>query len=191
MIMVPQVPFVSLPADIPLLFTLMTAPGIVIVILFCVMAVCMIATSFITIIIYVICNYVFWLCFDRYKRDIDQLGRVSPQSRMIITRQDNVLCGEAFRKQVVEKMLPPLVFGSKEMLFSCGDCSICLDDYKDGDFCRVFPVCNHIFTMLNEIASSVGFIGIRSGERVGLIKDNFVEEDVMEFGYVKTATFKV
>ncbi|KAK1583138.1 hypothetical protein Q3G72_021279 [Acer saccharum] len=98
--MVPQVPFVSLPADIPLLFPLMTALGIVIVILFCVMAVCMIATSFITIIIYVICNYVFWLCFDRYKRDVDQLGRVSPQSQMIITRRDNVFGGEAFRKQL-------------------------------------------------------------------------------------------
>ncbi|KAK3198975.1 hypothetical protein Dsin_022390 [Dipteronia sinensis] len=144
--MVPQVPFVSLPADIPLLFTLMTALGIVIVILFSVMAVCMIATSFITIIIYVICNYVFWPCFDRYERDIDQLGRVSTHSRMnIITRRDNVFGGEAFRKQVVENMLPPLVFRSKESLFSCGDCSICLDDYKDGDFCRVFPVCNHMF----------------------------------------------
>ncbi|KAI9186578.1 hypothetical protein LWI28_018741 [Acer negundo] len=144
MIMVPQVPFVSLPADIPLLFTLMTALCIVIVILFCVKAVCMIAISFITIIIYVICNYVFWLCFDRYERDIDQLGRVTPQSRMIITRRDNVFGGEAFRKQV-EKMSPPLVFRSKKTLFSFRDCSICLDDYKEGDFCRVFPFCNHMF----------------------------------------------
>ncbi|KAK2639072.1 hypothetical protein Ddye_026867 [Dipteronia dyeriana] len=138
--MVPQLPFVSPPADIPLLFTLMTALGLVIVILFCVMAICMIATSFITIIIYVICNYVFWPWFDRYERDIEQLGRVSPQSRMmIITNRDNVFGGEAFRNQVVEKMLPPLVFRSKETLFSCGDCSICLDDYKDGDLCIIYP----------------------------------------------------
>ncbi|KAH7544145.1 hypothetical protein ACOSQ2_031104 [Xanthoceras sorbifolium] len=147
--MVPQITFVSLPPDVPLLFTFMTALGIMIVVLFCVMAVCMIATSFVTIIIYLICNYIYWPCFERCERgDIDhQLGRVliSQQSR-VINHQAIVPNNKALRQQALEKLLPPLVFGSnKETLMSCGDCSICLDDYNDGDLCKLFPVCNHMF----------------------------------------------
>ncbi|KAK0601252.1 hypothetical protein LWI29_022470 [Acer saccharum] len=156
--------------DVPLLFAFITALGIMIVIMFCVMAVCVLATSFITLIIYVICDCLCWPCFDRCERDIE-LGRVSHRARIIAYRamvpndhrnndqqeeedeEDEVDDGlpnnieerKALRQQALEKLLPQLVFGTKEMFSSDEDCSICLDDYIDGDFCRVFPACNHMF----------------------------------------------
>ncbi|KAL5736312.1 hypothetical protein ACOSP7_030772 [Xanthoceras sorbifolium] len=160
--MVPQT-FVALPQDVPLLFAFITALAIMIVIIFCIMAVCVIATSFITLIIYVICDCICWPCFERCERDIE-LGRVSHRAR-IITYQtiydrgdsnqamemydhglpNNIEERKALRQQALEKLLPPLIFGTKETLLSYEECSICLDDYKDGDLCRVFPACNHMF----------------------------------------------
>ncbi|KAI4333677.1 hypothetical protein L6164_018455 [Bauhinia variegata] len=43
--------------------------------------------------------------------------------------------------------LPPLVnYGSHdEVVKNFGDCAICLEDFKVGEFCQVFPECKHIF----------------------------------------------
>ncbi|KAK7244306.1 hypothetical protein RIF29_39126 [Crotalaria pallida] len=45
------------------------------------------------------------------------------------------------------KKLPPLVNYGKhhELIRSCVDCAICLENFEVGQFCQVFPVCNHIF----------------------------------------------
>ncbi|KAL5802853.1 hypothetical protein ACOSQ3_031298 [Xanthoceras sorbifolium] len=153
--MVPQALLVPLPADIPLLFAFITAIGIIIVILFCIVVVCLIATSFIAIVISLICNRFFGHFFERSERDIE-LGRVTHdddydnnQAMEIYDDhglQNNIEERKALRQQALEKLLPPFVFGSKKALFtSCEDCSICLEDYNDGDLCRVFPVCNHMF----------------------------------------------
>lgn len=47
------------------------------------------------------------------------------------------------------KKLPPLVnYGNNgcDLKRSCSDeCAICLEDFQDGQFCQVFPICKHIF----------------------------------------------
>ncbi|KAI4322933.1 hypothetical protein L6164_022581 [Bauhinia variegata] len=45
------------------------------------------------------------------------------------------------------KKLPPLVsYGSHEEVGrSSDDCAICLEDFRVGEFCQVFPECRHIF----------------------------------------------
>lgn len=57
--------------------------------------------------------------------------------------------GERLR---VSKKLPPLVkYGSQQdhhVIRNCGreeDCAICLEDFKVGEWCQVFPACNHVF----------------------------------------------
>lgn len=49
------------------------------------------------------------------------------------------------KQQALEK-LPPLVnYGSKEIASTCTVCVICLEDFKNGQSCQVFPSCNHVF----------------------------------------------
>ncbi|KAJ1401897.1 Zinc finger, RING-type [Sesbania bispinosa] len=44
------------------------------------------------------------------------------------------------------RKLPPLVnYGRHDIVRSCNECAICLEDFEVGQFCQVFPVCNHIF----------------------------------------------
>lgn len=44
------------------------------------------------------------------------------------------------------KKLPPLVnFGRHDVVRSCNECAICLEDFQVGQFCQVFPMCKHIF----------------------------------------------
>lgn len=65
----------------------------------------------------------------------------------------------SLRLEALEKLLPGVVYGGEEMVVvggddgecgeggddGCEECCICLEDYKEGDFCRVFPRCNHLF----------------------------------------------
>ncbi|XP_057993132.1 putative RING-H2 finger protein ATL19 [Hevea brasiliensis] len=51
---------------------------------------------------------------------------------------------EVARMQFIDWLLPSVKYG-EEMKSKHEDCAICLDDYKDGDLCRIFPLCKHIF----------------------------------------------
>ncbi|KAJ4726300.1 RING-H2 finger protein [Melia azedarach] len=116
-------------------------------------------------IIYFFCEGTCWPFSERCEPDDIELGIVSHRARIIayqaIEVQDNFRTSSSFdsievvtssteekielRQQALEKLLPPVVYGSKETLLSSDDCSVCLDDYRDGEFCRAFPVCNHVF----------------------------------------------
>lgn len=137
--------------------------------LFCIMAACVTAASFITAATCFVCECICWPFFRRCEQDLE-LGRVitsstSHRGSRFVTYQtlevsDNnyqilgssSIIGERReqRQEALEKLLPLVKYGgssssSREMLSNFGDCSICLDDYRDGEFCRVFPVCKHIF----------------------------------------------
>lgn len=49
-------------------------------------------------------------------------------------------------QQALERMPPPTSYGihETESRFR-GECSICLEEYVTGDWCREFPVCSHIY----------------------------------------------
>ncbi|KAK7401831.1 hypothetical protein VNO78_13627 [Psophocarpus tetragonolobus] len=50
------------------------------------------------------------------------------------------------QKLRASKKLPPLVnYGMHHVARCCGECAICLEEFQVGQFCQVFPVCNHIF----------------------------------------------
>ncbi|PON39675.1 43kDa postsynaptic protein [Parasponia andersonii] len=65
--------------------------------------------------------------------------------------------GSRRQRRALESMLPCLVYGSHKgakpssRSSSSGEnngndeCPICLEDFKKGDSCQVFPVCNHVF----------------------------------------------
>lgn len=41
---------------------------------------------------------------------------------------------------------PPFEYKSHETIANhCSDCAICLEDFKDGDLCRVLSKCNHMY----------------------------------------------
>lgn len=140
--------------------------------LFCIMAACVTAASFITAATCFVCECICWPFFPRCEQDLE-LGRVitsstSHRASRFVTYQTTLevsdnnyqilgsssIIGERReqRQEALEKLLPLVKYGSsssssssREMLSNFGDCSICLDDYRDGEFCRVFPVCKHIF----------------------------------------------
>ena len=69
--------------------------------------------------------------------------RIWASLKMLIEAVIEVSKGE--KQQSLEK-LPPLVnYGSKEIASTCTVCVICLEDFKNGQSCQVFPSCNHVF----------------------------------------------
>ncbi|GLT83347.1 hypothetical protein SLE2022_016420 [Rubroshorea leprosula] len=154
--MVPQ-GFVSVAAqssDSPLLLSFITALGLVILILSCLVAVCVIAAAFAILVIYVICECVCWSLLDRFDCD-PELGQGINRARnvtyqAIIPNYWQALdCederAQELRQQALEKLLPPVVFRGVKMSLGSGDCAICLDDYVVGELCKIFPACKHMF----------------------------------------------
>lgn len=138
---------------------IISAFSIAILILFCIMVICIIISLFIVLLLYIICE---WICRPlsrRYNIDLE-LGR-SHQARIVTYRaifpqylpQLQLLDPHSsskeekltMRKQVLEKLLPPVIFGSEHAKKKYRDCAICLNDYANGEACRVFPLCNHMF----------------------------------------------
>ena len=53
--------------------------------------------------------------------------------------------GEEQRLQALELLPPPINYKNLDASSSLRDCAICLEDFVDGESCRVFSVCKHIF----------------------------------------------
>ncbi|PQQ16267.1 hypothetical protein Pyn_21954 [Prunus yedoensis var. nudiflora] len=60
---------------------------------------------------------------------------------------------DPFRRKASEMLLPPpTIYRSREFITrrrSCQQqCVICMEDFVDGDCCRVLPTCNHTFHLM-------------------------------------------
>ncbi|KAK6230552.1 hypothetical protein QUC31_002076 [Theobroma cacao] len=145
--------------DYPLIVSLITAIGIVFLLLSCLIGVCIIATSFIILIIYIICECLSWPIFGKFISDL--LRRAIHRVRVVTyqaiipnylqpsgmtegfpqSTDDRVM----LRQQTFEKLLRPMIYGVGSHPLKSRDCAICLDDYVVGEVCRVFPACKHTF----------------------------------------------
>ncbi|GMY31819.1 putative RING-H2 finger protein ATL19 [Fagus crenata] len=67
-----------------------------------------------------------------------------------ILKQSKAAGRQAQRQRALEMLLPPKSYESshKAATSSSSDCVICLNDFVDGDSCRVFPMCKHIFHVI-------------------------------------------
>ncbi|KAI4322934.1 hypothetical protein L6164_022582 [Bauhinia variegata] len=52
---------------------------------------------------------------------------------------------EEQKQRLLDMLSPQVKYRRQGGLYSCDECVICLDDFVDGDSCRVFPVCKHNF----------------------------------------------
>ncbi|XP_022717864.1 putative RING-H2 finger protein ATL19 [Durio zibethinus] len=145
--------------DYPLVLSFVTAIGIVILLLSCLIGACIIATSFITLIIYIICECLCWHVFEEFISDLLQRGihrvrmltyqAIIPNYLqpldMIEGSPQSTDDREMISQQTLEKLLPPMIYGGDKNSFESKNCTICLDDYVVGESCRVFPECKHMF----------------------------------------------
>ncbi|KAE9620767.1 hypothetical protein Lal_00019139 [Lupinus albus] len=57
--------------------------------------------------------------------------------------------GDNRREGSNKKLIGSVVcFGSQEIMTSSSDCAICLEDFKEGEECLVFPICEHLFHLI-------------------------------------------
>lgn len=77
------------------------------------------------------------------------LGNLQAWTMVTAFEEGGDFNGKRGQKLRALKKLPPLVnYGKHDELMisrSCNECAICLEDFQVGQFCQVFPVCNHIF----------------------------------------------
>ncbi|OAY28769.2 hypothetical protein MANES_15G089501v8 [Manihot esculenta] len=46
----------------------------------------------------------------------------------------------------IDRLLPSVKYEEdEEIKLKYEDCAICLNDYRDGELCRIFPMCKHMF----------------------------------------------
>lgn len=148
--------------DYPLIFSIITALGIVLLLLSCLIGACIVAVSFLIFIIYIICECLSWSIFEKFISDLLRRGirraRLVTYQAIIPNYLQSLDMIEEFsesieerielRQQALEKLLPPVIYGTggRQTIGSGSrDCAICLDDYVAGELCRVFPVCKHMF----------------------------------------------
>lgn len=159
--MFPQLSFLPMSPDIPFFVAIIAAVGILVLIWVCIMAICIVVASFIIVVVYIICEYICWPLLGRCERDIEHGGLVYQSTTSDSTYRHNqslegldgldgppgsVEESLAQRRQVLEGLLPPVVYGNGEITPSISkDCAICLNDYTGGETCRVFPSCKHVF----------------------------------------------
>ncbi|KAK7272529.1 hypothetical protein RJT34_29185 [Clitoria ternatea] len=75
------------------------------------------------------------------------LAHSSLQAWALVTAFEGVFEDKMGAKLRDSKKLPPLVnYGMHGVTRNCGgDCAICLEEFQVGQFCQVFPMCQHIF----------------------------------------------
>lgn len=106
--------------------------------------------SIIFSVIYILLNYIQPLFL--YGNFSNDRGPIFDRSRFTYNRDLgsheqilNEFSTKSARIQFINWLLPSTRYGAEEMNLKYDDCAICLEDYIEGDLCRIFPVCNHMF----------------------------------------------
>ncbi|OMP04689.1 Zinc finger, RING-type [Corchorus olitorius] len=147
------------PVYYPLILSFVTAIGIFIVSLSCLIGVCIIAASFIILIIYIICECLSLTMIEKFLFDL--LKKWIPPVRLLAYQAiipnylqqleivedipQSIEERARLRQQALEKLLPRTIYGGGRHPLRSKECAICLEDYVVGEPCRVFPVCKHMF----------------------------------------------
>lgn len=162
--MVPQafVPPHPMPPPLHPIFSLIAIVCIAILFYVVIIVVSVVVPLFILLVIADICDLFCMPSNESRDRDLEEGERIAHQPegipysscfilniriwaslKMLIEAVIEVSKRE--KQQALEK-LPPLVnYGSKEIASACTVCVICLEDFKNGQSCQVFPSCNHVF----------------------------------------------
>ncbi|GMI63655.1 Arabidopsis Toxicos en Levadura 19 [Hibiscus trionum] len=119
----------------PLILSSLTALGIALLLLFCLLVACIVVSSFITFVI-----YIQMVAYEaRIRNRLQTPGTINGLSEV----GDN---GLVLNVQVLERLLPSVTISEDDKhQLNSGECSICLDEYVVGESCRRFPVCKHMF----------------------------------------------
>ncbi|XP_050217393.1 putative RING-H2 finger protein ATL19 [Mercurialis annua] len=128
--------------------------GSIIIIVFCVTMLFILATSTIFLAFYLTFKRIIQPIFISHTldRDLEMFygSRFSFQEDLesmgeIFNEYPCVVKDKKAHTQSIDKLFPSIKFDENEMRSKYEDCSICLEDYKNGEACRIFPLCNHIF----------------------------------------------
>ncbi|KAG4204153.1 hypothetical protein ERO13_A04G029804v2 [Gossypium hirsutum] len=121
--------------DYRLILSSLTALGIALLLLCCLIAACILISLFVTIFVYL--------------RLLTSESRIRNYLQFPVTMQrlpDIVDDRVVLSVQVLEKLLPSLkIYEDNKHQLKYSDCPICLDDYIVGESFTVFPVCKHTF----------------------------------------------
>lgn len=152
------------------LISIVTTTSLVLTASFAVVAFCFICTIIIALIHTTVGMLLSWLLCDMHDRHIDlEAGQRRHQTRILsaISQQTPFRNNTAFfqallvevwdsvnihegteeqqRQVALESLPPPISYRNLDVSSSPHECVICLEDFVDGDSCRVFSVCKHMF----------------------------------------------
>lgn len=159
------------PPPSPSLISNVTTISLVLTASFAIVAFCFLCTIIIALIHTTVGMLFSCLLFDMHDRHIDlEAGQRRHQTRILsaISQQtpfrNNIAFFQALlvevwdrvnideegteeqqRQVALESLPPPISYRNLDVSSSPHECVICLEDFEDGDSCRVFSVCKHIF----------------------------------------------
>uniref|UniRef100_A0A2C9W6C2 RING-type domain-containing protein n=1 Tax=Manihot esculenta TaxID=3983 RepID=A0A2C9W6C2_MANES len=128
-----------------------------IIILVCITLLPIIIVAITFFILYILFNYFIQPFFldDDFSNDL-RLGvtfdrpqfiynRHLHSNEQMVDRSSTIMINKLARIQLIDWLSPSLKYENESMKSKYGDCGICLEDYREGDLCRIFPTCKHIF----------------------------------------------
>ena len=148
------------PPPSPFLMSNVTSTGLLFLSSLAIVAFCIVCTFIIALIDTTVGMLLSWLLFgvrDRHMNDLEAAqeapgNNVTTFFQILLVELFNGVReeeieeeGEEQRLQALELLPPPINYKNLAASSSLRDCAICLEDFVDGESCRVFSVCKHIF----------------------------------------------
>lgn len=99
------------------------------------------------LVLFIICTLVAVLCFllsRKRNRNHNHNHNHNPD-RDVNDSDLEVGLRQGLGDEALEQLMPCVNYSDQEMTPSSNYCVICLENFVDGESCRLFPVCYHIF----------------------------------------------